>query len=89
VTRWNEYKSPVRLIIEGVVGAIIDAYKDVELAPDETLSPKEAWLVGAGYTAEFTCRELWKRGIISREDAVAVFKATGGDLNDPMNWCSR
>lgn len=89
MNRWNEFKSPNRLLIEGIIGSVIDAYKDVEIAPDESLSPKDAWLMGAGYVAEFTCRELWRKGIITRDEAIPVFKATGGDVKDPKNWVEK
>ena len=72
--------------MRGVIGAIVDAYKNVEHAPDGSLDPVMAWTVGAAYVAEFTCRNLYKRGLIEREDAAAVFEATGGDKTDPKGW---
>lgn len=81
--RWDE------TVVEDILKAIIDAYKDVEIAPDESLSPRDAWLMAAGYVAEFTCRELWRKSIIMREEAVPVFEATGGDTTDPEYWCEK
>lgn len=80
VHRWDE------TVVEDILKAIVNAYKDVESAPDEALSPKGAWVVGASYVAEFTCRELWRKGIITQEEAAPVFKATGGDVEDPQHW---
>lgn len=70
-----------------VLHAIIEAHKDVEKSPDTSLSSEDAWRMGAGYVAEFTCRELFFLGLLERGEADHVFETTGGDKEDQQRWC--
>lgn len=69
-------------ICEEIRDIVTDILKTYEGAADE----HDDLYQSICYVAEFTCRNLFFRGLIEKEYAVQVFEATGGAMEDIENW---
>jgi hypothetical protein len=70
----------------GVLDSLKEAYTDAGSAPDGSLEPEDAWMMGLAYGIEFTAREMFFRGFITRKDGREILKHTGGTITDADEW---
>ena len=80
-------------IQERIIQAIVEAGLDVKEHPATsehcpTLSERELLDQASSYVAEFTARNLFLAGIITREQGRKVLEAMDGDVTDADSWHS-